>query len=110
MAAELRQVRPHLARMLGEQRLSRRLVRRLERLQVRVERRLRVDDHVLAAGQTHDDVGPHADRIVAADRLLLLEIAVLDHAGELDDALELELAPAAADARTFERVDEAAGF
>ena len=101
------EVRAHLPRVIGEQRLARRFVRRLERAQVRVERRLRVDDDVLAAGQADDDVGPHAAIVVAVDRLLLLEIAVLDHAGELDDALQLQLAPAAADARPLERVDQA---
>ena len=39
--------------------------------------------------------------LVVADlnRPLLVEVAVLEHAGELDDALQLQLAPAAADAR-----------
>ena len=55
---------------------------------------------VLAARQADDDVGPDAALVVAAlNRVLLGEVAVLDHAGELDDALQLELAPAAADAR-----------
>ena len=44
----------------SEQRLTRRFVGRLERPQVRVERRLGVDDDVLAAGQPDDDVGPDA--------------------------------------------------
>ena len=42
----------------------------------------------------------------AGDRLLLFEVAVLDHAGELDDAFELKLAPAAADAGPLERIDQ----
>ena len=45
-----------------------------------------------------------------SERLLLVEIAVLDHAGELDDALQLQLAPAAADAGPLERVDQPARF
>ena len=108
---ELRDVRAHLPRVLAEQRLPAGFVRRLERFQVRIERRLRVDDDVLAAGQPDDDVGPHAAVAVAVrDGVLLFEVAVLDHACELDDALQLELAPAAADARTLERVHELAGL
>ena len=104
-------MRPHLPRMVGEQRLPRRFVRRLERAQIRVERHLRVDDDVLAARQPDDDVGTHAAiGPFAVERLLLVEVAVLDHAGELDDALQLQLAPAAADAGTLERVDEPARF
>ena len=104
-------MRAHLPRVIGEQRLPRGFVGRLERLEVRVERRLGVDDDVLAAGQVDDDVGPHAAVAVGAgERLLLVEVAVLDHAGELDDALELQLAPAAADAGALQRVDQPRRF
>ena len=93
-------MRANLLRVVGEQRLSRRLVWRLERFQIGVERRLGVDDDVLAAGQADDHIGTHAAiRVDCRDRVLLLEVAVLDHAGELDDAFQLQLAPAAADAR-----------
>ena len=61
-------------------------------------------------GQPDDDVGPHAAARRAVNRVLLREVAVLDHAGELDDALQLELAPAAADAGPLERVGEAPRF
>ena len=93
-----------------EQRLAADFVGRLERLQIGIERRLRVDDHVLAAGQPDDDIGPHAAIVAVGDGVLLLEVAVLDHPGQLDDALELELAPAAANARALERVHELAGL
>ena len=84
------------------------LVGRLERAQVGVERRLGVDDDLLAARQPDDDVRPNPGLVVAAlNRALLVEVAVLDHPGELDDALQLELAPAAADAGPLERVGEA---
>ena len=101
-------MRAHLARVLAEQRLARRFVRRFERAQIGVERRLGVDDDLLAAGQPHDHVGPDPAVVVALNRVLLDEIAVLDHAGELDDALQLQLAPAAADAGPLERVGEPA--
>ena len=113
LRAELREVRAHLARVLDEQRLPRRFVGRFERLQVGVERHLRVDDDVLAAGQPDDHVGTDASVVavlLAVQRLLLLEVAVLEHPGELDDPLELKLAPASADAGTLERVDEAPRF
>ena len=49
-------------------------------------------------------------RSFAVERLLLFEVAVLDHAGQLDDAFELQLAPAAADTRTLERIDQPSRF
>ena len=66
---------------------------------------------VLAAGQP-DDRRPAAcgDRRRRLDRVLLVEVAVLEHPGELDDALQLQLAPAAADAGPLEGVGEPAGF
>ena len=74
------------------------VVGRLARIEVGSERHLGVDDHVLAAGQPHLHVRPQA-AIVGRCRDLLLEIAVREHAGELHDALQLDLAPAAADVR-----------
>src|SRR6185437_4289598 len=55
----------------------------------------------------HDEIG--AQRALAADEVQLLrEIAVLDHAGKLYDALQREFAPAAAHLRPAQRRDEAA--
>ena len=48
--------------------------------------------------------------LTAVERLLLVEIAVLDHPGELDDAFELQLAPPAADAGALEGVDQPRAF
>jgi hypothetical protein len=42
--------------------------------------------------------------------MLFLEVAVLDHTGELDDALQLQLAPTAANTRTSERIDQSPGL
>ena len=64
---------------------------------------------MLAARQIDDHVGPDAP-LVAVQRLLLVEIAVIEHAGELDDPLQLELAPAAADTGPLQRIDQTAGF
>ena len=107
---QLGDVCPDLPRVLAEERLAARLVRRLERPEVRIERRLRVDDDVLAAGQPDDHVGPHPAVVVRGHGELLFEVAVLDHARQLDDALELQFAPAAAHAGPLERVDELAGL
>ena len=102
---ELREMRANLLGVIQQERLAARFVGCFERLEIRVERRLCVDDHVLAAGQADDDVGPHA-AFVGCERGLFLEVAVFDHSGKLDDALELKLAPAAADTGPLERVDE----
>ena len=69
------------------------------------ERDLRVDDHLLAAGEPHDEVGPQGP-VVAGHRRLLGEVAVLDHAGQLDDPPELHLAPPAAGLRRPQRVHQ----
>ena len=84
------------------------LVVGLDRVEVRVERRLRVDDDVLAARQLHDQVGPQQPAVVVALARLLDEVAVRDHPGELDHALQLHLAPAAANVRRAQRGDEVA--
>ena len=56
------------------------------------DRHLRVDDDVLAAGQPNHEVGP-LQPVGRAHRMLLVEVAVLDHAGELDHLAQLVLAP-----------------
>ncbi len=71
------------------------LVARLVGVEEGVQRRLRVDDDLLAAGQVDDQVGPQR-AVVAPQRALLAEVAAVDHAGQLDDPLQLQLAPAAA--------------
>ena len=111
LGRELGHVRPDLTRVLAEERLPTGFVRRLERFQIRVERRFRVDDNKLAAGQPDDHVRPHPTVAVAVGhRELLFEVAMLDHACQLDHALQLQFAPAAADARPLERVHELAGL
>ena len=85
------------------------VVARLHRLEVGAEGDLRVDDDVLAADQPHDQVGP--DRAVGAGRADLgLVVDVLAHAGGLDRALELQLAPPAADLRRAQRGDQLRGL
>ena len=85
-----------------------RVVGRLERVEIRGERRLRVDDDVLPAGDAHDEIGAQS-AVVGRHGRLRDVVAVLDHAGVLDDVAQLRLAPAPADVRRAERVREAAG-
>ena len=75
-----------------------RLVAGLHRLEVADERDLGVDHHLLAAGELHDQVGAQR-AVVAADAGLLDEVAMREHAGGLDHATQLQLAPPAAHLR-----------
>lgn len=61
-------------------------------VEVGSEGHLRVDHDLLAAGEIHQQVGPDS---VLPD--LRVEIAVLDHAGQFDHPLELDLTPPPAD-------------
>ena len=74
-----------------------------------LQRRLGVDDDVLAAGQADDQVRAQR-RLVARDRGLLGEIAVPDHARELDHVAQLHLPPLPARIRLAERGHERAGL
>ena len=95
LASEPRHVVAHLARMVDETLLAHVVVVGLRGLEIRRERRLRVDDDVEAAGQADHDVGP-LPAIFAGHARLLDEVAMLDHPGHLDDAAQLQLAPAPA--------------
>jgi len=75
---------------------ARLLVGRLLRIEERLERRLRIDDDLLAAGQVHEQIGAEA-AVVADKRRLFVEVAAAQHPRDLDDAPQLHLAPAAAD-------------
>ena len=86
-----------------------RLVPGLGRLQEAGERDLRVDHHVLAAGQVHDEVGAEQAVHGAAGRLLG-EVAVLQHAGGFHHPAQLQLAPAPADLRRAQGGDELRGL
>ena len=59
-------------------------------------------------GSLHDHVGTHAP-LLADGRHLLLEIAVLQHAGQLDDPAQLDLPPAPAHGRRPQRGHQVAG-
>ena len=96
----------NLPRVVREAALALGLVGRLEGVEVRGQRRLRVDDDVLSAGDPDDEV--RSQRAVLGRRARLRHVvAVLDHPGELDDVPQLRLAPAPAHMRRAERVREA---
>ena len=71
------------------------VVARLLRVEERLERHFRVDDDALAERQADDHVGAQASGVGPQARLLL-EVAAVQHAGELDDPAQLHLAPAPA--------------
>ena len=62
LADELRHVLANLARVVREAALALGLVGRLEGVEVRGQRRFRVDDDVLSAGDPNDEVRPQECR------------------------------------------------
>ena len=95
----------HLPRVIAKRAACAALVFGLLRRQIRLERDLRIDDDRAAARQLDDEVGPLASEL-ADERRLLVEVAVIEHAGELDDAPQLHFAPASAHGRRPQRADE----
>ena len=83
-------------------------VLRVEGVEVGGEGDLGVDDDAPPAGQVDHQVGAH-EFPAEAGADLGLEVAVADHAAELHDALQLDLAPAAADLRGAQRGDQLVG-
>ena len=96
----------NLPRVVREAALALGVVGRLEGVEVCGQRRFRVHDDVLSAGDPDDEVG--SQRAVVGRRARLRHVvAVLDHPGELDDVPQLRLAPAPTHMRRAERVREA---
>ena len=93
----------NLARVRPQPRRPHVVVRGVLRVEERLERCLRVYDDLFAARQMDDQVGPLA-AVIAREGRLLVEIAPLHHAGHLDHAAELHLAPAPADRRGPQRL------
>ena len=84
-------------------------VSRRDRFVERVERNFRIDDDRAITRQTHDQVGTNAT-LFRCDCFLFDEVAVLQHARELDDAAQLNLAPTTANVRHAQRFDEVSRF
>ncbi len=62
------------------------------------EWRLGIDDDLFAAGKVDDQIRPQPS-IVRGDTGLLVEVAPLQHSGDLDDSSKLHLSPAPAHCR-----------
>jgi len=92
---ELTDVGLDLLGMLRERGGARLFALRLDRGEVGIHWGFGVHHDLAAAGQAHDEVRAQAAGVgVLAD--LFFEVAVFEHAGHLDHAPELQLAPAAA--------------
>src|ERR1700722_13077311 len=102
-------MRAQLARMADQMGFARWLVGRFDRIEKRLERNLRVDDHISSTCEPDNDVGPEPP-VVGLQRDLLVEIAVLEHSGHLHDAPQLELTPAPAGRRSTQRGNEIPGL
>src|SRR5581483_4252028 len=105
---ELADVVAQLLRVAREVRALELDVVRVDGIEVRLDRDLRVDDDRLPARKLHDEIRTQQRSLVVANALLRAKVAVVEHSGELDDALQLQLAPAAAHVGRAERGDEAA--
>ena len=82
---------------------------RLERVEIGLQRRLRIDHDLLAAGQANDHVGTQASA-VGRDRTLFDEVAVVQHTGHLDRAAKLHFSPASAHVRRAQGLYQLGGF
>ena len=105
LLGELLEVHADPPRMLHQPLTPPLLIPGLQSVQIGVERRLGVDHHALAAGQADHQIGA-LPAVVRVDRGLGGEVAVGEHAGHLDDALELDFSPAAARRRSAQGSDE----
>ena len=102
LAGESRHVIAHQPRVVLQQPLPHRLVGRLLGVEIRPHHGLGVDHDVAPAREPDHQVRAQA-AVVAGDRHLLVEITMIEHARQLDDAPELDLAPAAPHARRPQR-------
>ena len=98
LAAQLLDMQADLARKCGERCCALLLAPRLRGTLELVEGCLRVDDDVLPAREVHDDV-----RTAALPSRLAGVVDALLHPDELEDPLQLDLAPAPARLRAAER-------
>src|SRR5687767_3423942 len=78
-------------------------------IEVGLQRALRVDDDVFVSGEADEKVGAEA-AVFGGDTLLLVKIAVIEHAGHFDDAFELDFAPASADLGSAKGFNEVGCF
>ena len=85
------------------------LVARLISVQHALQRSLGVNHHLLGARHAHHKIWPQRP-LLASQRDLLDEVAVLDHSGELDHVAELHLSPLPPGVRLAQCRHERAGL
>ena len=99
----------HLPDVVGQLAAAHAVFRRRLRVEERLERRLRIDDDAAAAGEVDGHVGAEPAAL-RKDGRLLVEVAVLEHAGELHDFAQLHFTPLPAHARRAQRADQVLRF
>ena len=77
----------------SESHLAMRFVLCFDGVQIRFERCLGIDDDRFPTGQTHLQVGTAQAALFGIDARLFEEVAVIDHAGQFHDPLELRISP-----------------
>jgi hypothetical protein len=85
------------------------LVHCLERLEIRRKGGLGIDDNLPSTGQTDDQVRSELP-VLTGQGLLLVEVAVLEHARQLDHSSKLDLAPSAPDVGVAQRLGQVRGL
>src|SRR5690606_26190958 len=96
LRGKLLDVGAYLTGMAIQMLLAQLIVVRLQGIEIRIHWRLGIDDEGLATGEVHHEVGPQALAFIVRRRVLDFEIAMLLHAGHLDDPPQLDLPPLAA--------------
>ena len=88
---------------------SRLVCRRVNGVEIRIQRCFYIHDQISAIRHVHNHVGANCSVIGAARVHLFAEVAVIDHARELDDAAQLHFAPLAPDVGGTEWARQAFG-
>ena len=109
LRTELTHVGANLIRVFAQLERARCVVRAFHRLEISLQRHFRIDDDILVARQLDYDVGPEAATLGGL-HFLLEEVAMLDHSGDFDDALQLNLAPSTAHCGRAQRIEELVGL
>ena len=99
----------HLPRMIGQAGAPGFFVGGFESIEKGLQRRFRIDHNVLAAGQLHHQIRTQPSRL-RGHRLLLGEIAIREHARDLDHAPQLNFSPAPAHIGSAQRPHQIASL
>src|SRR5262245_19718546 len=99
----------NLARMISQPEASGLVIRGIHGFEIGIERGLCIYYYDPAIRQPNDHIGSQLS-VFSIDGMLLVEIAVRDHAGEFDCSLQLNLAPNAANGGRAERLHQIRGL